>query len=897
MKKFLLFLCSLFVCIGFAEAAVRDENATDRQSSSNINSNTQNRSATVQKSVVTNRASTTSRGSQQKSPTTTRSGVNQTVISRSAVSTNTPTNSSAISNTLTSRPSTTINRTSTTSTNNISRAATSVAVRNQTPVVSRAAIDETSSVITETRTGAEYEKCKTAYFTCMDQFCQLKDDNYRRCSCSNRVFELSEIRGVMQDAGQQLTVFTENLDVVGMTAEQATAMKTASEGENALTDDNSASTALLQAIMNSIRGEDATVGGKFSDLNSINLAFDSANAFGTQDVGQIIATYNGQNLYNAVYPQCREAVKADCTDAQLQRAITAYLMAVEQDCNTVASSIEKQQKEMKSSVRESSALLDLARVENRQKHNSDDITTCLNNVEAAILSEEVCGANYKKCLDNGEFIDVSTGSPIAGVENFYELGNLLKFADGVDAADQKLSKVSANKTFVTNFEKRVKKFAEPALDKCVEDADEVWSEYLDRALLAIYYSQQDKVDEIKQGCFDLVSACYMNGDKSLTDAMKEITDGYDVILQPDKITLNTTMCNDYITSCNMMFAEESGDIIADYINNRQETDTLTACRAVAKQCFDKYGGTGYENFYYPYSGLFTTGEALKWFTLYEYDANGNVDKTKPVSECAKQLKSIESCSSEDMLEKAFGGMDLLTVSKGLLNSEIVYFVNPNYTQNLSPKYGLLNEESVQIDDGSQARLLQHRTPRATGVATEIYNQIVDTLTTQCTNIQGRFVEYQFIKDGLYDEDNFCLATFEGSHEYGGASGFPNLFSLYSILENENMCPRDYSLSVDTQSWGACLCWENGGRRSKNGLSPKCVASLPVAETANDNDCSDKTPWDTSSGAPTINNWCTKGTTYNNQVCPLNADASTEEESKGYCKTDTDIVLDNLPEGL
>ena len=896
MKKFLVFLCSLFVCIGFAEAAVRDENATDRQSSSNINSNTQNRSATVQKSVVTNRASTTSRGSQQKSATSSRSGVNQTVISRSAVNNVTSINNSTISNTLTSRPSTTINRTNTTSTNNISRAATNVAVRNQTPVVSRAAIDETSSVITETRTGAEYEKCKTAYFTCMDQFCQLKDDNYRRCSCSNRVFELSEIRGVMQDAGQQLTVFTENLDVVGMTAEQATAMKTASEGENALTDDNSASKALLQAIMNSIRGEDATVGGKFSDLNSINLAFDSANAFGTQDVGQIIATYNGQNLYNAVYPQCRAAVKADCTDAQLQRAITAYLMAVEQDCNTVASSIEKQQKEMKSSVRESSALLDLARVENRQKHNSDDITTCLNNVESAILSEEVCGANYKKCLDNGEFIDVSTGSPIAGVENFYELGNLLKFADGVDAADQKLSKVSANKTFVTNFEKRVKKFAEPALDKCVEDADEVWSEYLDRALLAIYYSQQDKVDEIKQGCFDLVSACYMNGDKSLTDAMKEITDGYDVILQPDKITLNTTMCNDYITSCNMMFAEESGDIIADYINNRQETDTLTACRAVAKQCFDKYGGTGYENFYYPYSGLFTTGEALKWFTLYEYDANGNVDKTKPVSECAKQLKSIESCSSEDMLEKAFGGMDLLTVSKGLLNNEIVYFVNPNYTQNLSPKYGLLNEERVNIDGVHDARLLQHRTPRATGVATEIYNQIVDTLTTQCTNLQGRFVEYQFIKDGLYAEDNFCLATFEGSHEYGGASGFPNLFSLYSILENENMCPRDYSLSVDTQSWGACLCWENGGRRSKNGLSPKCVAVLPVTETANDNACSDNTLW-TGTEVPTINNWCTKGTTYKNQVCPLNADASTEEESKGYCKTDTDIVLDNLPEGL
>lgn len=914
MKKFLVFLCSLFVCVGFSDAAVRDENATDRQSSNSINNTTQNRSATVQKSVVANRAATTSRGSQQKSQTTTRSATNQTVISRSAVSTNTPTNSSAISNTLTSRPSTMINRASPTSTNNISRAATSVAVRNQTPVVSRAAIDETSSVITETRTGAEYEKCKTAYFTCMDQFCQLKDDNYRRCSCSNRVFELSEIRGVIQDASEQLTVFNENLDVVGMTAEQAGAMKTASEGENALTDDNSESKALLQAIMNSIRGEDATVGGKYSDLNSINLSFDTTNAFGTQDVGQIIATYNGQNLYNAVYPQCREAVKADCTDAQLQRAITAYLMAVEQDCNTVASSIEKQQKEMKSSVRESSALLDLARVENRQKHNSDDITTCMNNVESAILSEEVCGANYKKCLDNGQFIDITTGEAIAGVENFYELGSLLKFADGVNAADQKLSKVSANQTFVKNFESRVKKFAEPALDKCVEDADEVWSEYLDKALLAIYYSQQAKVDEIKQGCFDLVSACYMNGDTSLTDAMKDITDGYDVVLQPDKISLNTTMCNDYINSCNLMFAE---DIIKDYIDNRQETDTLTACRAVVKQCFDNYGGTGYENFYYPYSGLFSSGEALKWFSLYEYNVKGEVDKTKVVSECAKQLKSIESCSSEEILEKAFGGMDMVETLKGTANNEVVYFVDGQFPrineQGLTPqiKYGTISTESsptITINNGvkdvelndSYIHVLQHRTPRATGVATEIYNQIVDTLTTQCANLQGRFVEYQFIKEGVYNKDNYCLSEFQNSSDYGGTQGFPDLATLYGVKDGENLCPRDYTLNVDTQSWGACLCWENGGRRSKHGTTPSCVAALPVGSTQHiASTCQEGygppciIPTNPQCLRPSAEYWCTQTKiSSENQVCPLKSTVNADR----LCEKDG-VILNNLPEGL
>ena len=618
MKKILSFISILAICIGFANAAVRDENATNRQSSSSQNQ-VSNSARTASTKAVAGRAVTARTGTAVQgivSRATTAQNVTNsradTTASRSATVTRPTTNAaSTTTRSATTVAQTPINRNITVNDNDSARSASTIISR-----AALTAIDTVSDIMSGTKTGAEYEQCKSAYFNCMDQFCQLKNDDYRRCSCSNRVFDLDEIRDVMQDANSQLTVFTENLDVVGMTAEQATAMKTATEGENALTADTSASKQLLQAIMNSIRGEDSTVGGKYSDLNSITISFDTVNAFGTADSGQIIASYNGQNLYNAVYPQCRNAVRADCTDAQLQRAITAYLMAIEQDCNAVESAIENQQKEMKSAVRESSALLDLARVENRQKHNSSDMATCLTEVENAILSEEVCGAGYHKCLDNGEFIDVSTGAPIAGVENFYELGNLLKFADGVDAADQKLSKITYNRTFVKNFETRVKKFAEPALDKCTEIADSVWEEYLDKAMLDIYYAQQSKVKEIKQGCFDFVSACYMNGEAALTAAMAELTGDETVILQPDKVTLSTEMCRDYINSCNMMFYEQTDgqNIVTDYINNRQETDTLTACRAVVKQCFDSFGGTNYENFYYPYSGLFKTGEALEWFT-------------------------------------------------------------------------------------------------------------------------------------------------------------------------------------------------------------------------------------------------------------------------------------------
>ena len=906
MRRILYFITAFALCIGIANAAVRDENATNR----NTNNANQTVSRTASTRAVAGRSATVRTATPTVSRTAPQNNATRTTTARPSSSSNRPT--------ATRTSGTTVVRTG----NNTTRAATA---RAAAPVVSRAATN--TSAMSETRTGAEYEQCKSAYFTCMDQFCELKNDDYRRCSCSNRVFDLTEIRDTMQGASDQLTVFNENLNVVGMTAAQATAMKTATEGENALTSDTSASKQLLQAIMNSIRGGDTSVGGKYSDLNSITLSFDTVNAFGTADAGQIIASYNGQNLYDAVYPQCREAVRADCTDAQLQRAITAYLMAIEQDCNSVETAIENKQKEIKSAIRESSAMLDLARVENRQAHNSSDMATCLTNVENAILSEEVCGSNYHKCLDNGEFIDVSTGAPIAGVENFYELGNLLKFADGVDAADQKLSQITYNRSFVKNFENRVKKFAEPELDKCTEIADVVWSEYLDKAMLDIYYAQQSKVSEIKQGCFDFVSACYMNSEAAITDAMASLTGDDTVILQPDSVTLTTEMCRDYINSCNMMFYDQTGgqNIVTDYINNRQETDTLTACRAVVKQCFDNFGGSGYENFYYPYSGLFKTGEALDWFTLYEYDENGNPNTAKPVSKCAQQLQEIASCNTPEMMENAFGGFDRIIAGRGTFSDETVFYFDKNGQYNGEPleghanitynhkKYGLLDDVATEnitpIDIATNqasgnkinARVLSHHEPRPTGVATEIYNQIVDTLATQCTNLQGRFVELQFIKQGLYQESNLCLSNFNDSIEYGGTGGndagtaeTPNLVYLYGIGQGEDMCPRQYNLDVDTQSWGACLCWENGGRRSKWGKSPKCIAGVPTSTAMNDAKCTSSTvPTSTSATAP--ENWCTLDLNSSRQVCPYD---STEEE--GMCKTPErsgELLLHNLPDAV
>ena len=790
MKKFLTFITGLLCCIGTANAAVRDGNAIIR--AGDTSQQTQSRTATTPR----------------------RQPISRTQRALSARTTK---------NTISARPVAT-NKNDTQSV----RIATARTPSATTPA-KKATRAATTTAITETRTGAEYEQCKNTYFACMDQFCTLKNDSYRRCSCNDRVFTLDNARKTLEDAGERLNAFTEELQVVGMTAAQATALRTASEGEDALTDDKSASKALLQAIMNSINGQDTNVSGKYADLNSINLSFDTSESFGANNSGQIIASYNGLALYNAVYPQCRNAVRADCNDASLQRAINAYLMAIEQDCNTVQSAVETTQKKVKSAIREGSAMLDLARVENRQKHNSYDVTTCINAVETAILSEEVCGKNYHKCLDNGEFIDIDTGAPIAGIKDFFKLEQMLSFTPGVDAIHQKLAQNISNRTFVENFTNRTKKFAEPALDKCVENADKVWSEYLDKAMLDIYYAQKDKVSEIKQNCFNYISDCYMNNNSAIDDAMTSLSNDKDIPLQPDKITLNTQMCSDYIESCNNMF---DNNIINEFIANRDKTDTLTACRAVAKQCFDNFGGKNYENLFYPNSGLFELGRAIDWFTLYHYDTEiiniGSLRSTEIkkqdgyVSQCAQQLAKIDACNEPELIEQVFGGMDSFETEKFLSNlfgegatcndnssDSSNYYKCANETTHI--KYGLLDEDKNK---------LLHRYTRPTGVATEVYYQIISHLTNQCKNKQGRFIEPQTsaFENFMPYKANVCAYT-------RTATGTT---SSHGLAWLENICPAKYQELVDTASWGFCSCWHNGGRRSRWGTTEVCLPILPFA---------------------------------------------------------------------
>ena len=99
-----------------------------------------------------------------------------------------------------------------------------------------------------------------------------------------------------------------------------------------------------------------------------------------------------------------------CTSEDLALAESGYQMSIAQDCNTVAKSYESQNEQARAKILESSALLDMSRLDIHQKRNADDILTCKKKMLDMLTDRSVCGEKMSKCLDiTGQYIDPTTG--------------------------------------------------------------------------------------------------------------------------------------------------------------------------------------------------------------------------------------------------------------------------------------------------------------------------------------------------------------------------------------------------------------------------------------------------------------------------------------------------------
>ena len=462
------------------------------------------------------------------------------------------------------------------------RATNTQPTRISSRTASRAAT--TNTVTREDVMSRDYSKCKSVFFECMDEFCANKDAQLKRCACSSRIHEFDSVKKQLEAVDDKMLDFNQRLLTVSMEKEDAAALNVATEGETAFlaTKDTSASKRTLDAIAKKLNTSFDSSNFDNSSMNALSWSLNIDSAFDTVDSlrGASTTTKTGTALYSAALPVCREMAAEVCAESDISIAEGGYQALIEQDCNTVAKTYKSQTDQARAKVLESSALLDMSRLNIYQQRNSDDILTCKRKMLDMLTNSTVCGDGLGKCLDvTGRYIDPSTGQAFLSSELIY-LDSLLTRPTG----DATWTEISGNSAFVS-FLNSKKKFLEPAMEQCQDIADSVWTAFIEDALSQIKLAQEAKLEEVRQSCTKLTSQCLSDATESIKNFDARALSTFGIIA--DK-TVNA-MCSDIMTACTTLMGDtgdekywETG--VSSIVTNTTYDTMLQTCRQVGRAC-------------------------------------------------------------------------------------------------------------------------------------------------------------------------------------------------------------------------------------------------------------------------------------------------------------------------
>ena len=408
--------------------------------------------------------------------------------------------------------------------------------------VSRAGKARATAVFNDvSKIGGGYSGCRDAYATCMDQMCANANDTYRRCFCSDRFTEFRDTSDRLDEALKLLAEFQNvNLDAVNKTAAEVDAMYSATEGEEAIKRDTSASQKLLDSISDVLSSKSKSSSKKTTYSNSSSLGVldltsftnsgnpfgDSSSVFGdgpssifggTSSNYTDISTLEGADLYDAAMQQCTQITRESCGgDAMFNLARSSYSILITQDCNAYEKNIDAKKKSVEDTVRTAEKYLREARLEEYRAHNSADVNECLTAVDTAMRQPLACGPNLEGCLDfTGLYINPTTGEPVYS-QALFGLNNVIVLNGSSDV-------LSSNSNYLQEFEKRKKQFAEGALDTCRGIADTVWEEYKRMVLIQVAQAQDDKIEQVKNSCVSTIKECYDTQTGAMNSLVEDVS--------------------------------------------------------------------------------------------------------------------------------------------------------------------------------------------------------------------------------------------------------------------------------------------------------------------------------------------------------------------------------------
>ncbi len=399
------------------------------------------------------------------------------------------------------------------------------------------------------------KSCQEQYNDCMDQFCAVIDANQKRCSCSANLSKYVKVEEAVKEANTKLNEIAQNIRYVGLSADEISAIMSATEAEEAMTGltDTTENRNLLSQIESMIKDPKSTSSSSYMTdsygLLDIDLDFSSedlSDMFSLDFLsgsGNSFSNLRGGELYKAAKRRC-ETVIRQCREvgATSEQITGNYDLAIDKDCIAYEQGLTKMNETLVSNVRSATRMLQKARLAVLQNQNTYDAVGCIGALETCMTDDMVCGEDYTKCLDpTKEFID-ENGNVVLGMDINY----IQRFMDGYNNATIDNSKLSAaygvtisNETCAaepandgrcimkyllskigTKADATAEGLCRPVLDKCraytydargkYQPYNDIVVNYVQRALVNIKSAQYKIVADYASTCLADIATCYNN---------------------------------------------------------------------------------------------------------------------------------------------------------------------------------------------------------------------------------------------------------------------------------------------------------------------------------------------------------------------------------------------------
>ena len=265
--------------------------------------------------------------------------------------------------------------------------------------------------------------CKAQYTACMDNFCDVLDDNQGRCSCSKNVKNYEKTEDALRAATEELQDVAQRIQYIGLTAEEITTLFAETEAESAMQSksDNSKLKSDLDRIKNMIVGvksgsasaigDTAGISLDLSNLLSFNIdstGFDLSALFGTTSQNtSSIGNQRGEALYKTAAARCKSAVLTQCTAQGVDAGVivNSYDVEIDKQCILYERALTDSNTQMSATVRNAKTVLQKARLMVAQQKNQYDLRGCISALDSCMQDDYVCGTDYEDCLDpTGKYI-------------------------------------------------------------------------------------------------------------------------------------------------------------------------------------------------------------------------------------------------------------------------------------------------------------------------------------------------------------------------------------------------------------------------------------------------------------------------------------------------------------